>query len=53
MQKTIMGSLLASLLASGGVGMAWAAGGAAIITGVILIGQGEDATSTTSTTGTN
>jgi len=31
----------------------WAAGGAAIITGVILIGQGEDATSTTSTTGTN
>ena len=35
MQKTIMGSLLASLLASGGVGMAWAAGGAAVTTGML------------------
>ena len=31
----------------------WAAGGAAIITGVILIGQDNDGTSTTATTGTN
>lgn len=31
----------------------WAAGGAAIIAGVILISQDNDGTSTTSTTGTN
>ena len=31
----------------------WAAGGAAIITGVILIGQDNNGTSTTATTGTN
>lgn len=35
MQKTIMGSLLASLLASGGMGMAWAAGGAAVTTSML------------------
>jgi alcohol dehydrogenase (cytochrome c) len=34
-QKTIMGSLLASLLASGGMGLAWAAGGAAVTTSML------------------
>jgi hypothetical protein len=46
----------ASVREAQGVGrplLYWAAGGAAIIAGVILLAQDNDGTSTTSTTGTN
>jgi hypothetical protein len=46
----------ASVQQAQGVGrplLYWAAGGAAIITGVILLAQDNDGTGTTSTTGTN